>query len=281
MRRAGLFVLTLVSLLVAAPVAAETLDRLRDSGEIRLGHRTDAIPLSYVDADGQPQGYSVLVCRALVAKLTDTLGVEKLTPVWVPLDAQNRFDAVAEGRVDLHCGAATITLSRRERVDFSIPTFVDGTAVLLAGEGDTAFEDLAGKRLGVRGATTTEEILRNSLVAEGLEAEVVPFRTFREGVAALSKGEIDAFFGDQSQLFGLAISGDLPEGLRISENTLTVEKHGLVLQRGDSDFRLAVDRALSAMYQDGEMARIFRAGMPGIEPGVALKMLFILAPEVF
>jgi len=281
MRSAGLFVLTLVSLLVAAPVAAETLDRLRDSGEIRLGHRTDAIPLSHVDADGQPQGYSVLVCRALVAKLADTLGVEKLTPVWVPLDAQNRFDAVAEGRVDLHCGAATITLSRRERVDFSIPTFVDGTAVLLAGEGDTAFEDLAGKRLGVRGATTTEEILRNSLVAEGLEAEVVPFRTFREGVAALSKGDIDAFFGDQSQLFGLAISGDLPEGLRISENTLTVEKHGLVLQRGDSDFRLAVDRALSAMYQDGEMARIFRAGMPGIEPGVALKMLFILAPEVF
>lgn len=281
MRRAGLFVLTLVSLLVAAPVAAETLDRLRDSGEIRLGHRTDAIPLSYVDADGQPQGYSVLVCRALVAKLADTLGVEKLTPVWVPLDAQNRFDAVAEGRVDLHCGAATITLSRRERVDFSIPTFVDGTAVLLAGEGDTAFEDLAGKRLGVRGATTTEEILRNSLEAEGLEAEVVPFRTFREGVAALSKGDIDAFFGDQSQLFGLASSGDLPEGLRISENTLTVEKHGLVLQRGDSDFRLAVDRALSAMYQDGEMARIFRAGMPGIEPGVALKMLFILAPEVF
>jgi len=281
MRRAGLFVLTLVSLLVAAPVAAETLDRLRDSGEIRLGHRTDAIPLSYVDADGQPRGYSVLVCRALVAKLADTLGMEKLTPVWVPLDAQNRFDAVAEGRVDLHCGAATITLSRRERVDFSIPTFVDGTAVLLAGEGDTSFEDLAGKRLGVRGATTTEEILRNSLEAEGLEAEVVPFRTFREGVAALSKGEIDAFFGDQSQLFGLAISGDLPEGLRISENTLTVEKHGLVLQRGDSDFRLAVDRALSAMYQDGEMARIFRAGMPGIEPGVALKMLFILAPEVF
>ncbi|WP_296755497.1 amino acid ABC transporter substrate-binding protein [Thioalkalivibrio sp.] len=266
---------------MAAPVAAETLDRLRDSGEIRLGHRTDAIPLSYVDADGQPQGYSVLVCRALVAKLADTLGVEKLTPVWVPLDAQNRFDAVAEGRVDLHCGAATITLSRRERVDFSIPTFVDGTAVLLAGEGDTAFEDLAGKRLGVRGATTTEEILRNSLEAEGLEAEVVPFRTFREGVAALSKGDIDAFFGDQSQLFGLASSGDLPEGLRISENTLTVEKHGLVLQRGDSDFRLAVDRALSAMYQDGEMARIFRAGMPGIEPGVALKMLFILAPEVF
>jgi len=281
MRRAALFTLTLVFALAAAPVAADTLDRIRDTGEIRLGHRTDAMPLSYVDANGQPQGYSVMICRALAARLANTLGMEKLTPVWVPLDAQNRFDAVTEGRVDLLCGAATITLSRRERVDFSIPTFVDGTAVLLAGEGDTSFGDLGGKRLGVRGATTTEEILRNSLEAEGLEAEVVTYRTFREGVAALAAGEIDAFFGDQSQLFGLAIAGDLPEGLQISENTLTVEKHGLVLQRGDSDLRLAVDRELSALYQNGDMARIFRNAMPGIEPGVALKMLFVLAPEVF
>jgi polar amino acid transport system substrate-binding protein len=281
MRRAAFYVLSLVFALAAAPVMADTLDRIRDSGEIRIGHRTDAIPLSYVDAGGNPQGYSVMTCRALTAGLADTLGIEKLTPVWVPLDAQNRFDAVAEGRVDLHCGAATITLSRREQVDFSIPTFIDGTAVLLAGEGDTSFEDLAGKRLGVRAATTTEEILRNSLGAADLEAEVVTFKTFKDGVAALSKGEIDAFFGDQSQLFGLVISGDLPEGLRISENTLTVEKHGLVLPRGDSDFRLAVDRELSVLYQNGEMARIFKSTMPGIEPGVALQMLFLLAPEVF
>jgi hypothetical protein len=61
----------------------------------------------------------------------------------------------------------------------------------------------------------------------------------------------------------------------------TVEKQGLVLQRGGSDFRLAVDRELSALYQDGDMARIFRSAMPGIEPGVAQTMLFVLAPEVF
>lgn len=281
MRRAACFILTLAFGLAATPVLADTLDRIRDSGEIRIGHRTDAVPLSYVGSDGSPRGYSVMICRAVAARLANTLGIEKLTPVWVPLDAENRFDAVAEGRVDLHCGAATITLSRREKVDFSIPIFVDGTAVLLPAEGDTAFEALSGKRLGVRGATTTEEILRNSLEAADLEAEVVTFSTFKEGVTALSEGKIDAFFGDQSQLFGLAISGDLPERLRISENTLTVEKHGLVLPRGDSDFRLAVDRELSVLYQSGDMARIFQSTMPGVEPGVALKMLFILAPEVF
>jgi polar amino acid transport system substrate-binding protein len=281
MRLVSSLVLTLAMVLVSAPVAADTLDRIRDTGEIRLGHRVDAAPLSYVDSEGQPQGYSVMICRALAARLADTLGLERLTPVWVPLEVHERFDAVAEGRVDLHCGAATITLGRRERVDFSIPTFVDGTAVLLPMDSETSFQDLGGKRLGVRGATTTEEILRNTLEAAGLEAEVVLFRTFREGVSALADGEIDAFFGDQSQIFGLIIADEMPEGLRVSENTLTVEKHGLVLRRGDSDFRLAVDRELSGLYEEGEMTRIFREAMPDIEPGVALKMLFRLAPELF
>lgn len=272
--------LAVACMLLAAPASAETLDRIRASGEIRLGHRIDAVPLSYVIADGQPAGYSVMVCKALAARLASTLGLEKLTPVWVPVNAQDRFDAVADGRVDLLCGAATITLSRRERVDFSIPIFIDGTAVLFSRDAETPFQELGGKRLGVRGATTTEQILRNSLRAAGLTSEVILFDTLQEGVAALADDKIDAFFGDQSLLFGLMISGDLPENFGISQNILTVEKHGLAMQRGDTEFRLAVDRELSALYRDGEMVRIFQASMPGVEPGVALQMLFRLAPEL-
>lgn len=273
-------VLALACSLVAAPAAADTLERIRASGEIRFGHRTDAVPLSYVIGDGQPAGYSVMVCKELAARLASTLGLEKLTPVWVPVSAQDRFDAVAQGRVDLHCGAATITLSRRERVDFSIPTFVDGTAVLFPRGKDSEFQGLGGKRLGVRRATTTEQILRNSLASMGVQAEVILFDTLQAGVEALNENKIDALFGDQSLLFGLIISGDLPEGFGISQNILTVEKHGLAMQRGDTEFRLAVDRALSAMYREGDMARIFNTTMPGVEPGVALQMLFRLAPEL-
>jgi polar amino acid transport system substrate-binding protein len=273
-------VLAVACMLLAAPASADTLDRIRASGEIRLGHRIDALPLSYVIADGQPAGYSVMVCKALAARLANTLGLEKLTPVWVPVSAQDRFDAVADGRVDLHCGAATITLSRRERVDFSIPIFIDGTAVLFSREAETAFQDLGGKRLGVRGATTTEQILRNSLRAAGLTSEVILFNTLQEGVAALAEDKIDALFGDQSLLFGLMISGDLPAHFGISQNILTVEKHGLAMQRGDTAFRLAVDRELSALYREGEMVRIFQTAMPGVEPGVAMQMLFRLAPEL-
>jgi len=37
---------------------------------------------------------------------------------------------VAQGKVDIECGATTATLSRQERVDFSLMTFVDGAANL-------------------------------------------------------------------------------------------------------------------------------------------------------
>ena len=46
--------------------------------------------------------------------------------------------------------------------------------------------------------------------------------------------------------------GASTESFVISDNTLTIEKHGLALARGDADFRLAVDRALSALYETGK-----------------------------
>ena len=65
----------------------------------------------------------------------------------------------------------------------------------------------------------------------------------------------------------------------VSENTLTVEKHGLALPRGDSDFRLAVDRAVSELYASGRMAAFFEEAFPGATPGVALRALFLLGPD--
>ena len=65
----------------------------------------------------------------------------------VGIHVDERF--VKDGKVDLLCGATTATLSRREVVDFSIPTFVDGASVLLNSEGPQSFGDLDGKKVGV------------------------------------------------------------------------------------------------------------------------------------
>ena len=49
MRR--LFTLAAVLAVLSQPALAATLDRIRDSGVIRIGYRADAKPYSYQDAN--------------------------------------------------------------------------------------------------------------------------------------------------------------------------------------------------------------------------------------
>jgi len=261
------------------PMAAQTLDRIAETGEIRIGVRADAAPMSFVGADGQPAGYSVGVCNSVVELLGRSMGKE-IEPVSVTVSPGDRFAAVAEGRIDLLCGAATVTLERRETVDFSIPIFIDGAAVMLRAGSDPELTALAGKTIGVRADTSTETVLRNSVAATGMEAEIVAFDSHEGAVAALLSEEIDAYFGDQSILFALYFAAEDPSALVVSENTLTVEKQALALPRGDDDFRLEVDRAISAIYASGRMREIFEANLPGATPGAALQALYLIAPEL-
>ena len=64
-------ILALLAVPGASLVAQGTLERVADRGEIRIGYRTDARPLSYVE-NGQPAGYSVDFCRRIAAAVRDT-----------------------------------------------------------------------------------------------------------------------------------------------------------------------------------------------------------------
>ncbi|MFO1210784.1 MAG: amino acid ABC transporter substrate-binding protein [Amaricoccus sp.] len=273
----------LAALLAAAafPAAADgVLDRLKATGKINIGVRADAPPLSYTGEDGKPAGYSILVCNAVAAALGKAVGHDPLEITYVTVGTDDRFDAVKDGKVDLLCGADTITLTRREEVDFSIPTFVDGAAVLIRKGAAANLEALAGKKVGVRAGTTTEQVLHVLLDAKQVKADVVTFDSHPDGIKALEDGKVDAYFGDQSILYSLLFKSDKANQLSISDNTLTVETQGLALPRGDDDFRLAVDRAVSALYRTGQMEAIFKQALPGAQPGMALQALFLISPQM-
>lgn len=254
------------------------IDRVRERGEITVGVRRDAKPHSYLDENGNAAGYTVEVCAEMVGRLRGQLGLTELRIRFEPVEATNRFAAVAEGRIDLLCGASTITLSRREVVDFSIPTFADGASVLTWKSASQDFTALAGKRIGVRAGTTTEQALDASLRSFGIEAEVQPVSDHADGLRALETGAIDAYFGDQSILYALLASSPEKDRLVVAGNTLTLELHGLALPLGDHRFRLAVDRALSQMYRAGRMAAIFTSVFPDAEPGERIRYIHTFAP---
>src|SRR5262249_1755202 len=99
-------------------------------GKVRLGYRADARPFSY-DEGGHADGYSVALCDKIVAALKTELGASALAVEWVKVETGDRFDAIEQGKIDLLCGSATVTLARGKRVDFSIPIFPSGIAAVV------------------------------------------------------------------------------------------------------------------------------------------------------
>ncbi|MBV1895879.1 MAG: amino acid ABC transporter substrate-binding protein [Rhodobacteraceae bacterium] len=264
--------------MLAAPVSAQTLERIKDTGELKLGYRTDAAPLSYADADGKTAGYSPLVCVTIAQHLANQLKLENLDVTFVPVDTTDRFDKVASGEIDMLCGATTITLERRQLVDFSVPTYVDGTALMVAKGYEGGLDSFGGKKIGARTGTTTLEALTGSFAEEGVDADIIAFDDHRAGLAAIEASEISAYFADQSILVHLYFNSEYQNTLSLSDEILTIEKHGLAMARGDSDFRLAVDAALSKMFFDGTMEEIFKATMPGFTPGAAIRAMYLTSP---
>ena len=267
------------ALLITVGVAsAGTLDRIEQEKAIRIAYREDAPPFSYKDKIGEPTGFMVDLCRAVAKKLADQLNLPSLNAVYVPVTAADRFEAITQQKADLLCEPTSETLSRREQVDFSIPTFLDGASLMVRTDGPKNLRDLAGKKVGVLAGTTTEEELRNTLKETGIAADVVAAKTHGEGLGMLDDGKISAYFGDRSILLFLIKDSKAPGKLRLADDYLSVEPYALALPRGDGDFRLAVDRALSHIYRSGEIVSIFQRTFGGkAEPSQILRTLYVIS----
>ena len=267
--------LTLFTFLIFSAVAnAGTIDDLRASGKIRIGVRQDAKPFSYYNEVGEPSGYTVDLCRAVAVHLKKDLGLPDLKVDYVKVTAEDRFEAVKEGRIDLLCGAATITLSRREQVSFSSPIFITGAGVLFRTDGPQSMGELEGKKIGVRSGTTTEESLLQTLAHFGIKAEVVRFADHQMAIEALASNNISAYFADRAILADL-IQKSPSDVIKLSDIVMSVEPYGLALRRGDEDFRLAVDRALAEVYKSSELTKIYRGTFGNRPPGALLEAIYL------
>jgi polar amino acid transport system substrate-binding protein/glutamate/aspartate transport system substrate-binding protein len=264
--------------LLPAAAAAETLDRIKESGVIRLGVREDAAPFSWRTESGGIAGYSVDLCVAVAQHIRTDLGLADLNAQLVAVTAADRFDAIVDGRIDLLCEATSATLSRRERVDFSLPTYIDGASVLIRPDGPESFAGLSGHRIGVLHGTTTEQSLGVALQEENIAAELIAVATHDDGLEQLKAGKIDAYFADRTILVFMMLGDAEAKGFRLADRYFTYEPYALAMQHGDSAFRLAVDRALSRIFRTKTIEKIFQATFQGGKASDALRYLYLITP---
>src|SRR5687768_1972634 len=123
----------LAALIVASPAWSQDLDgtlkKIKDSATFTLGYLESAPPFSFPGPDRRPVGYSIDLCTHVASAIQKQLGIN-LKLNWAPVTTDNRLEMVASGKVDIDCGTTTANLSRQERVDFSLMTFVDGGGLL-------------------------------------------------------------------------------------------------------------------------------------------------------
>jgi ABC-type amino acid transport substrate-binding protein len=252
-----------VLLALAGPAAATepegTLRKMKETGAIAIGYREAAAPLSFVGSDMSPTGYSIDLCRRVVGAIQSSLGLARLEIRWVKVTPETRVASVVNGAVDLECGSTPHTLARREAVDFSLTTFVDGASLLVrAAAGIRGAGDLSGKRVAVIAGTATESALADWFRASGVRgATVVNVTDDQRGLAALDAGAIDAYASMRTILAGLAATSTDPGTLTLLPDSFSGEPHAFAMRRGDAAFRLAVDRALASLCRTRQVVPIY------------------------
>lgn len=257
-----------LTVLQAAPASAAALDRIKQAGKIVLGYRADARPFSFKDDAGNPTGYSVTLCQQVADGVKAELGGGELAVEWVAVTTEDRFEAVAQGKVDLVCSSDTVTLERRKQVSFSMPVFPSGIAALLRTDSPSALQEvlsgrppstpiwrgspaqiLEDKTFAVVKGTTGEKWLAGRINDFQLPTKVVTVDSYEAGIQSVVDGGASVFFGDRPMLMDAAATSPAAGELTVLEKHFTFEPIALSVPKNDDDFRLVVDQALSKYFQ--------------------------------
>jgi glutamate/aspartate transport system substrate-binding protein len=245
----------------ASPLAAKeltgTLQQIKKSGQIKIGYRASEPPMSFIGKDGTPTGYSIDLCKSIVTEVENRISSD-VKVKFVSVTAEERFKALADKKIDILCGATTKTLSRSELVDFTQLTFVTGASLLTLRDNETrASSGFEGKKIGVVKNTTTAVVLKGLIQDTSTNAEVVLFRSAKEGIEALQNKKIDAFSSDQVVLVGIVSKASDPRDFVIDSNVFSFEPFALAVRRNDADFRLVADRVISDLYRSKKIIEIY------------------------
>jgi glutamate/aspartate transport system substrate-binding protein len=247
---------------VAAPAAPaeriDTLRRIRDTGTILVGVREASVPFSFIDAQKQPQGYSVDLCLRVADAIKAEMKLPRLEVRFIPVTSSNRIPMLKEGKIDLECGSTTNTRDRQKDVAFAYTTFVAGIKMLAKKSSNVnSVEDLRGKKVVVTAGTTSEKMLAGLNEERALRLDIVKAKDHNESFRLVEQGAAVAFPMDDVLLYGLISKAARPDDYAVVGRYLSVEPYAIMLRRDDAPFERIVNRTLNELFQTGEIRRYY------------------------
>jgi glutamate/aspartate transport system substrate-binding protein len=253
----------LIAPLLAFPAARAqeltgTLKKIKDSKTMTLGYRESSIPFSYVNKVGEPIGYSIDLCNAVVDEVSKELEGVEIAVKYKKVTAETRIPAVQSGEVDLECGSTTANFERKKKVAFSPIFFVAGTKLLVPrSSGISSYLDLRDKAVVVTAGTTNEAAVRAISDKQHLGIKFLVGTDHAESFAMLKEGKADAFATDDVLLYGLVATARSGDQYHVVGEYLSYDPYGLMYRKDDPDFAAIVDRTFSRLAQSRELVQLY------------------------
>ena len=264
-----------------AAATSGTLEKIKKSGTIVLGHRDSSIPFSYIaDNPTQPVGYAHDLQLKVVEAVKKELNMPDLKVRYNLVTSQNRIPLVSNGTVDLECGSTTNNKERQQQVDFSIGFFQVGSRLLTAKDsGIKDFADLKGKKLVTTAGTTSERYIRQHEKELGI-AEVISAKDHAESFLMLQSGRAAAFMMDDILLAGEKSKAINPEKWEIVGTAPIQEIYGCMLRKGDVGFKNVVDGAITETYKSGEINEMYKKWFQSAVPPKNINLNFEMSDQL-
>ena len=257
----------ILAALFATNAAARPLDAVRQAGELRVTVYQNYKPYSWRE-NGKPVGVDVDIAQALADALKLRLSLFELRAdddvnddlrngVW-----KGTVLGDAPGDVMLHVPYDKRIEAKNDRVALIAPYHVDGLAMFV----DPAKAD-AGRDLSLlkadKVAVAVGTIADYTLISANDHAylgQVVHERTLDAAAEHFERGEVAAFYGEESASLSLARAGKRAFAVVHPETPFGRDwTLGAAVKSDSRDLGAEVARTLDEMARDGRLQKIFAA----------------------
>jgi glutamate/aspartate transport system substrate-binding protein len=279
MRHNRLSLAVALAALVALPVAAQdltgTLKKIKDTGQITIGHRESSIPFSYLDDKQQPVGYAMDLCAKVVDAIKADLKLPALKVNYQPVTSANRIPLLQNGTIDLECGSTTNSVERQKTVSFG-PTYfvINVTAAVKKNSGIKTLADLNGKTISTTSGTTAVPLLKQYERTKAADIKEIYGKDHAESFLLLAQDRVSAFVMDDVLLAGQIANAQNPGEYMIIKESLRTEPYSMMLRKDDPQFKALVDKTITGVMKSGEVNKIYAKWFLNAIPPKGVNMSF-------